>query len=205
MFKKLLLNFTIGVGMMFSTLTTQAQTLEQGDKAIDIYYGFASVVGQATFEAFAEGGDNSNFKYIGPIGARFEYMASEKMGVGFEFNYTLGEATWTADVTDSITSVTKTYNYKIKRDLIRFMPRFNVHFGGSESFDGYFGVAAGYRYAKWTLETDDEDYEGDFGGIPLAIRISLGGRYYFTDNIGLHMELGLGGGTLIHGGLSFKF
>ncbi|MFT7158553.1 MAG: hypothetical protein ACI8Q1_003586, partial [Parvicella sp.] len=33
----------------------------------------------------------------------------------------------------------------------------------------------------------------------------LGGRYFFTDNIGMNLEFGVGGGALIQGGLALKF
>lgn len=195
----------IGAGLFFAPQKTNAQALEEGNVTFDPYYGVASVIAKAVFTA-PDSAANTSDKFIGPIGFKFEYMGSDKIGVGFEYNYTIGELTWQETKTDTVTSQTKTYNYKIRRDLHRFMPRINIHFGGSESFDSYFGVAVGYRLPKWTIESDEAGYSYETGSFSsFALRLALGARYYITDNIGLHMELGLGGGTLIHIGLSTKF
>jgi hypothetical protein len=179
----------------------QAQAVEEGNVTIDPYYGFFSVA-KALFKA----SDNQTVlesTFIGPVGLKGEYMFSDKMSIGAEFNYTtMG---WEYDEIDS-TSGTK-YTYNLKRNIIRIMPRLNIHFGGSENFDGYVGISAGYRNATYSLTSDnpnqaDEDVEGL---VPIAMRFSLGGRYYFTENVGLMAEIGLGGGTIFHTGFSFKF
>lgn len=195
----------IGAGLFMSPQKATAQALEQGSVTVDAYYGVASVIAKAFFTA-PDSSTNLTSKFIGPIGFRFEYMGSDKVGVGLEYNYTIGESNYNITETDTVTLVTTTHKYTLRRDLHRFMPRINIHFGESETFDSYFGVAAGYRYAKWTYTKDGakEVYNpGVFN--KFALRLALGARYYFTDNIGVHMELGLGGGTLIHLGLSAKF
>ncbi len=203
--KKILLALTL-VFTMGVSKNLNAQALEQGNSAVDVYYGFVSL-GKALWLEL--GGDGATAKYFGAIGGRYEYMTSDKMGVGLEFNYTDMALDWSDTYSDSTTTppTTSTYTYSMKRTIIRVMPRFNIHFGGSEDFDAYFGVAVGYRSAKTTYEDNnpnniDETFEGLS---PLAMRLALGGRYYFTDNIGIHMEFGIGGGNMLHGGLSFKF
>lgn len=205
--KKLLLSIVAGAGLLFASQNTNAQALEQGNSAVDAYYGFVSL-GKALWMEM--GGDGASAKYFGAIGARYEYMVSDKMGVGAEFNYTDMELVWEDDYVDSTTvpPTTTKYSYRFDRTVIRFMPRFNIHFGGSEDFDGYFGVAVGYRSAKTSYSDNDGDSSNDEtieGLSPLAMRLAIGGRYYFTDNIGIHMEFGIGGGNMLHGGLSFKF
>lgn len=199
--KKFLLSSLAGITMLFSADQAKSQALSQGDKAIDVYYGVFSI----SRSLINEGAINTRF--FGPIGAQFEYLASDKMGVGVDFNYT--SISWEEErtVTDSIAGTTKIYTDKVARTVIRFMPRFNIHFGSSESFDGYFGVAAGYRQATYKYTTDDPNYEDETidGIIPFALRVCVGARYYFTDNIGANMEMGFGGGALINAGLSFKF
>lgn len=199
--KKLLLGIITALGIFSAQPQAKAQALSQGNKAIDVYYGVFSVARSLVNE------NATNIKFLGPIGFQFEYLASDKMGVGIDFNYT--SITWEEDrtVTDSVTSNTTTYHDKASRTVIRFMPRFNIHFGSSESFDGYFGIAAGYRQATYKYTTNDPNYSDDSfsGSIPFAMRICLGARYYFTENIGVNMEMGFGGGALINAGLSFKF
>jgi hypothetical protein len=57
-------------------------------------------------------------------------------------------------------------------------------------------------------KTIDPFYEDDVkvkNLYPVAFRFALGGHYFFTDNVGIGMELGIGGGAIINGGLAFKF
>lgn len=201
--KKIIALF-FGVAMLTAP-KTNAQAVEAGNIIIEPYYGFLSV----TNAAFKSLNDNSTAKFssIGPFGGRFEYMVSEKIGIGIDGHMQNLSLSWTDNVTDTLTGTSNKYNYKIYRNTVRIMPRINIHFGGSDKFDGYFGVAAGYRNNKWGYESNDPNYKGDNTSltlIPIAMRFALGGRYFFTPNIGLNMEIGLGGGTIIHGGLTFK-
>ena len=87
------------------------------------------------------------------------------------------------------------------------MPRFDYHFTDNDNFDGYFGVAAGFRKATWYTESSDPNFvDDDAEGInPIALRLAVGGTYYLIDNLGLNLELGLFGGGLVRGGLVLKF
>jgi len=198
--------FTILFGSaLLATTNVNAQAVTQGNVIIDGYYGFFSISNSWIRDVTSS--NSSTFKSIGPVGGRFEYMVSDKIGIGLEGNYHDRQVNWTGTITDTITNTSKDYSYTVGRKTIRVMPRINIHFGGSDNFDGYFGVAAGYRSAGWYTVTNDPNY-GNYGSgitlIPVAIRLALGGRYFFTDNIGLNMEIGLGGGTMFHTGLTFK-
>ena len=87
------------------------------------------------------------------------------------------------------------------------MPRFDYHFTDNDNFDGYFGIAAGFRKATWYTESSDPNFVDDEleGSIPIALRLAVGGTYYLIDNLGLNLELGLFGGGLVRGGLALKF
>ena len=56
--------------------------------------------------------------------------------------------------------------------------------------------------------SNDPDFVDDSASltaIPVAGRIGLGMRYFFTDNIGINLGVGFGQGGILNGGLSFKF
>lgn len=202
---KKIYSLAIATGVLFAAFLAprqaNAQALEQGNSSLDIYYGSPSLL-KTVIKSVT---DNSSAKLsaLGPVGAKFEYMVSDKVGVGLEYNYTSYDVTW--NQVDSASQVN--YHYEFKYAVNRIMPRFNIHFGSSENFDGYFGVAAGYRFGSVTYNSNDPNYNGSWKSnpIPFAMRVAVGGRYYFTDNFGLHLEFGLGGGSLLQGGLSFKF
>jgi len=165
---------------------------------VDVYYGFGSM-SKAFVKEFA--GPNGTFKSFGALGARFEYMASDKVGIGLEANYLIHTATWNVD--DGV----NLYNYEYSVRRIRVFPRINYHFGNSDRFDSYVAAGAGYRSIVRSTKSNDPNYipEDITGVFPVAMRLAFGARYFFTETIGAHMEFGLGGGNIIHFGLSARF
>ncbi len=194
----------LGLAFVFTGLGLQAQVVQKGTLLIDGYFGFPNLYKSILKSDYADGSGVSNVKVggLGPIGGRIEYLIADKVGIGVDVNYTSTSVTFT----EFSSSANTIYNYEIARSVFRFMPRFSFHFGNSESFDGYAGVGSGYRNAKWTFDSNDPFYSGESisGIIPVAFRAFVGGRYFFSDLLGLHMEFGLGGGALIQGGLSVK-
>ena len=92
------------------------------------------------------------------------------------------------------------------------MARLNYHFVSTDVVDAYVGFGAGYKHKKTTFSSDDPvngptSIDGGLfdGLIPVTARIALGARFFFTENIGVNMELGLGGGPLLSGGVALKF
>ena len=120
------------------------------------------------------GGTGETSSFFGPLGGQVSYMVRDKFSIGLDINYTDNSVSWTGE------------------DLLYS--------------DMYFGVGTGWRSKSWTFESNQPDYDpGTFESLnPIAFRIALGGSYYFTDNIELNLELGLGGGGLARGGIAFK-
>ena len=83
----------------------------------------------------------------------------------------------------------------------------NYHFVATDNLDAYFGVGVGANIRRIGTKTDYPNYDDNAVSgslIPVSLRVALGTRYYFTENIGLNLELGLGG-PFISGGVSVKF
>ena len=68
-------------------------------------------------------------------------------------------------------------------------------------------LGAGYGNRSFTFKSTDPNYtEASVKSlIPVASRIGVGLRYFFTDNIGANLALGFGQGGLLNAGISFKF
>ena len=133
-------------------------------------------------------------------------MISKEVGLGIDVNHTDVKLTYTDPAVDSAGN-TIYYSYSVGRTILRIMPRFDYHFTDNDNFDGYFGIAAGFRKATWYTESSDPNFvDDDAEGInPIALRLAVGGTYYLIDNLGLNLELGLFGGGLVRGGLALKF
>lgn len=214
--KKTLLTI-VGAFALVTTSFGQANT--QGSIIVDPYYGYPNF-GKSLYESLEATTTDFKATGIGPCGLRAEYMISDKIGIGADFIYNSNKTTYsTVDTTQVYNSTTDTYdnvytNYSYERTMqrIRVQARINFHFDISNpNLDAYFGVGVGtnnrirHYYQNGAEITDDlSDFGGTFTLIPVSMRICTGLRYYFTPNIGLNMELGLGG-PMISGGASFRF
>jgi hypothetical protein len=90
------------------------------------------------------------------------------------------------------------------------MFRLNYHFVQEEKLDMYVGFAGGYKSVNRASETNPTtssytDANLDGALIPVSLRVAIGAKMYFTQNIGAHVELGAFGGGLLQAGLSVKF
>ncbi|NOQ72058.1 MAG: outer membrane beta-barrel protein [Crocinitomix sp.] len=190
---------------------TAVAQVEQGNLIIDPYIGtptrniiWGSIISGVT--------SNSDFSTAGlPVsfGGRAEFMAADNFGIGVDVNYVMSGYQYSTSYFDTVTVATYDANYKYTANILRAMVRLNYHFVQTDVLDAYFGVGAGYRTVKrtgsysWGGEERD-DLSTSITLVPVAFRLALGARYYFTDNIGANVELGLLGGGPIQVGLSIK-
>lgn len=208
-FYKLLLATVFVAGV--SSLTI-AQALRQGNFIIDPYYGFPNFGKSLVSGAAAEG---TSVKGIGPWGLRMEYMAGDQFGLtldgihnsaGTEYRETPNTV---RDENGNQVANDTEYEYKAMMNRLRIQVGFNYHFNFSDpQLDAYFGVAAGSNKRYWSVSTtepnsnfENETVEGTL--LPVSMRLRFGGRYYFSENVGMNMELGLGG-PILSAGLSIK-
>lgn len=175
-------------------------SVAKGDIIVDAYYGFLTFhkAGlQLVASQFSGAYSNYNYSGYGPVGGRVEYMLTEMIGVGMEFNYSDDKINWQEG----------NYNYDYNVTRMRIFPRLNIHFSEDEKLDAYFGVGAGYREVFRVMSSNRPNFTGYStpAFIPIAVRLSVGIRYFISDHVGLAIEAGFGGGALLHPGLSFKF
>lgn len=193
---------------MFSSVICSAQAVKQGDVIIDGYYGFpnlfSNVIKRLINNIDGVVSTNLRIRSVGPFGLRCEYLLNDKIGIGLEGNYTNTSATWVGQSKKS----NQQYFYEISAPRYRIMPRFNFHFVKSnEKLDGYFALGAGYISRSIQVKTNDPNFNPRKldNLVPIAFKVAVGLRYFFTENIGANMEVGLGGGPLLAFGLSAKF
>lgn len=198
-------------GILLSSAMSFGQAAEQGNIIIDPYYGFPNF-GKNLSEQASEGLTDVNVTGYGPAGLRVEYMLGDQFGIGVDAIFNgfgvEGTSTDTVGYDANAQPITETYTARATMNRIRIQGRFNYHFDvSSPDLDIYMGVGAGTNIRKYKYEENGvEDPEQTISGslIPVSIRVAAGMRYYFTDNIGVNAELGLGG-PVLSAGLSFKF
>ena len=207
--KKKILLFSLG--LMISTVTIAQTPVMTGNILFDPYFGIP------TGNVLWNNGDGDNYKVNGgqfAYGGRLEYMIADDLGIGVDVNYVkTGYSYDSLSVTSTYNATTGQYDddstsglYDYTAQKTRIMIRINKHFVQTDNVDAYFGAAAGYRLVSRAYSFAGNPLaEQDEALIPVAFRLALGARFYFTQNIGAHVELGAFGGQVIQAGLALKF
>ncbi|MEO6135419.1 MAG: hypothetical protein ABIP35_09715 [Ginsengibacter sp.] len=137
-------------------------------------------------------GVNSYYSGGIPVGASFEVGVTDDISVGgnidfLSSNYGAGAGA--------------------KFTAIYFGARANYHFNeilniNNDQVDVYGGLTLGYRSFSW--KDNFGGYLGNAYKSGLYLGALVGGKYYFTDNIGAFLELGAIGSTNARIGVAFK-
>jgi opacity protein-like surface antigen len=206
--KKSILALLCALAFTIGTNSSNAQALGEGNFHLDVYAGYPNLLNNLfkSNEQLVDIDNQVEFTSIPTLGLRFGYMLADNISLGIDFNY--------SSFNFSYTDVNTSYDYNLGLNRIRAMARFEVHFSQNDQLDMYVPIAAGMHKLTPNVSTTDpneqdlvDDIENVLGifDFPVAFRVGFGGRYFFTDNIGLNLEIGLGGGSLIEGGLAIKF
>ena len=197
----------IGATLLICTpIFAQSQINTKGSVIIDAYYGFPNF-GKSFLAAIESNSAGVTTTAIGPCGARAEYMVADKFGIGADFIYNSMSGSFQVDSLNADNSVYKSYDAKLAMQRYRFQLRMNYHFVREDKMDAYVGFGAGTNTRKYIYKSDMPNSDGfsQSGSLlPFSMRIAIGMRYYFTNNIGLNTEIGLGG-PLVSAGLSIRF
>jgi opacity protein-like surface antigen len=210
--KKLILPF-LSLTMMLSSFTSNAQCVEQGSVLIDAYYGFPNLYSKVFKAAYANTGTELNLKFssIGPVGVRAEYMLADKIGLGLDLG--MNSSSISYDEETSVYNSTTgnyentTYNYGFVTRKIGALVTFNFHFVSTDALDVYSVLGVGYGSRTFAFTSTEPGFSSPTISslVPVAMRVGVGMRYFFTENIGANIGLGFGHGGLLNAGLSVKF
>jgi hypothetical protein len=197
------------VVFLLSGFISQAQVYEKGDMVADAYIGWPNLYSSVVKTVFRLIPDyNVKVHSFGPVGGRFEYLFSPKIGVGLNVNYARNAISGEVNnVYDYTTDTLATFAYKASVTRLRIMPTFNLHFGKSERIDPYLQFGLGYASRTFKEETDypnapDLKFKKSW---PVGYRVEFGTRFYIIEHLGAHVMVGIGGGPIFGIGLSGKF
>lgn len=203
--KKVLFLGVFATSMLVSS-NVKAQAVEQGNVIVDVYYGFPNLYTSVFKALYASADTDSKVSGIGPLGLRGEYMVADKFGIGLDLGFNNTKIVDPYTVTNGSTTTTYEATYATKK--IGAIATFNYHFLDNDKVDAYAVFGIGYGNRTFTDESTEPGYVpfvsvGSF--IPVASKIGVGMRYFFTDNIGANLALGFGQGGVINAGISAKF
>lgn len=195
--KKSTLIFIAAALLSGFNLNVFSQSVKEGDVQVRAYYGYPYFVG-AIVKSVLEDDSTAvdiNVRNTNHIGASFQIMVSEQVGLGLDYTFARVSATYRDGVD----------RYKLSLTKHRITALMSFHFSNSETVDPYFNVGAGYKMnqIKYT-EPGYDDSAVLKNAVPLSARLGIGLNYFFNDAFALNAEVGLGG-PLVQLGLTCKF
>lgn len=183
--KKIILSIVTILAFGFSN----AQSNQKGTMHLNVMGGF--LAGSATSEYDVEGAEKDKYTANGAgFGVNFQYGLAESFSAGIGIEY--GTAVLTpknVDYTDGFVSDPSLTMFKVNLSG-------RYYFVNSEKFNVYAGPSVGFTSGK------DKTVLGvDFGGEKtkysgLNYGVNVGGNYYFTDIVGVIVNLGYEGNSL---------
>lgn len=211
--KKIILPLFAFATFCLATTKSSAQAVEQGNVIAEAYYGFPNLYTSVFKGLYANSDLSENVKVgsMGPIGVRGEYLLTDKIGLGLDLGINSSTVSYneTYSVYNNVTEKEEdvVYDYKFKTQKVGAIITFNYHFIEADAFDMYFVAGMGYGSRSFTYTSTDPSYTlpSTKSLIPVASRIGVGMRYFFTENIGANLALGFGQGGILNAGISAKF
>lgn len=173
----------------------------EGKFIADVYYGYPYLAGRIVKTVFdnntSNNSDIESVKNLNHLGAKFEYMITDEIGLGLEYTYASVSIFYKSE--KFVNNQYQTYHYKAQLIKQRALARVNIHFATTEKFDPYGTIGFGYKIS--TLKTNNIDDQqlvknyniSGFNLFPVAVRLGIGARYYFSEYVGVSAEVGIGG------------
>ncbi|WP_185286303.1 outer membrane protein [Chryseobacterium indologenes] len=127
-----------------------------------------------------------------PVSVGVDYAVHNDISVGIQASYTTKK--YAGDIKGSWFGAGINGNYHFNT-LLKIPNKWDVYAGATLAYNSF-----SYKYNG----SDYDDFDGKSSGVGFAGQV--GGRYFFTNNLAFHVELG--GGTIASGGkagLTYKF
>lgn len=201
--------------VLLISATTFAQR-ESGEKVASLNIGYSltggviKALGNADVTSTDSFGVGSIDMTTTPaISLAFDYGIGEVFSIGamYSFQSFSGDIKdYTFIDTDGNTK-TESVNFGLSRNNIALLPRFHYRIS-NDNIDIYSGLRLGYLFWGGNATSTDPDFNefDDFQGGRINVGIvPIGGRFYFSDNIGANFEIALGAPYIASVGAQYRF
>lgn len=164
--------------------------VKQNNLVIEPYYGFPYWWGYILSASYQNSQvSNVRIRNTNHIGGKIEYFVTDYVGIGLDFTY----ANFSISYSDYNNGNSFIHTYSITK--MRFLGRMNFHFATTPFFDPYATLGFGYNRVIYYDSNPSNSYNNNLtlNFIPISFRAGVGCRYFFSNNMGIHAEMGLGG------------
>lgn len=218
--KNLFYALSLFAAISLANSNLSAQAVQQGNILVDAYVGGPNLLTGAIKLIASSGDVQSNLgtdikltaSGVIPFGVKGEYMISNVFGLGLDVNHAETKLRMTG--TDDLN---QPFDIAFNIPRTRAIVTGSAHFGKSDKVDWYgvggLGIALWSAKVSGTYNTNDVDTQAAIDELKKGVkqtsfgigyRLGFGTHIYFTDNIGLNLEIGAGG-PMLKGGLAVKF
>ena len=198
--KKFILALSM-IGFMFNA---NAQDSEGASVAtVGLGYSFFNNIIKNSLETYSD----VEVKSVPTIALTYDFALTDNFSIGVAgaFQNVSGEFT-NQYIDQNFDIQTEIATTKVSRLNIALRPLF--HYGDGDRLDLYSGIRVGYLIRNVETETNDEllNVLGDLDGNRFALGlVPFGMRYFFTDNLGVNMDIQIGTPYVVSGGIAFTF
>ena len=173
--------------------------VKKGYKILDAFYGVTfNNYSPFIFNDFWIRPSNITDKYC--FGGAFEYLVSDKIGIGSEITYRVLSGSGDDYRFDTLFN-SEIFKIDIKYEKLRTLAKINVHFYKTNNVDFYsiFGIGLVFERIEFNNQKPASiiypnyyQYSND-NRTTFGIKAGLGLRAYLSDVVGIHAELSIGG------------
>lgn len=191
----LLLIFNLGKTQSFND---ENRFAERHGMTISLGYGTPSII--RTYLKIKNTHNDYWIKGSGPYMFKFEYLLLNRISIGLNATYSASKIAWMDDGYDTTIHDVRPYEYGIKAKELSGLLRTNYHFGHRKKLDTYVGLGFGYGYItlkSYSTAPLNQINANNSVPRPITLEATYGMRYYFSKNIALYTELGLGKSWII--------
>ena len=202
------LNAQVPVDSAFYANNIRLTCLHPGNSLVDAYYGFPNMFALIFKTVFINGQSKDiSATSVGPMGGKYEYLLTDEIGLGAEFNYSSFALIFSRSGVNSYNKPV-IYHDVYTSPAYRVLLGVNYHFINSNNLDIYIAGKIGYYHRDIIVTSDDPKFipvSVNIPSNPVAVRMELGLRYFPISFLGVHANFGFFGGPLVAGGVSVKF
>ena len=190
--------------------TDEQSPLIKDDYLVEFSYGYPFVpIREAAFfglDIFTETSKKRTITNTNHLCFRADYQLNNIYSIGLELTY----------ATQSLEYVRKYYSpinptqpatdttYQATVTKLRFLTKLGYHFNISDRFDAFGTAGFGYKQFNYTTRDSYLTTDNVINDIlPIAIRLSIGGRFFVSKDFAVHVEGGFGG-PMMQVGITYK-